>query len=384
MNKIIKYSDYELNEGIRDKMTPKSEKEISIIKTELIKYISYMVTEHGEKITMKELAVEADEYIVIESDNKREHHIIETLYNDKATVGVYINSLFNKFKFLKEYSIKYDSIDPEVLLDIKELLDNAIDDEILEESVRDQMTPKSKEDIMNNIKNTIEDPQTIYKEGIRENILDVVKYAIEELGADISVVYSEEDAYEINPLELALNQSIYYDDDSIVKYLISKGLDIKKTIKKIIKKIENDDISYRDDDFNKKLIAQAKSLDNSIISKFKKFIMTESLRDEMKPRPSGDVAKSLDNFLFKIKDLAPVEQLFLIRDKGLDDIVGRDVIDNILKQFTSKNITRFDKFVTIRHPNGFRLLFINLENYKMGTTTSDNEEIVTKVLQTML
>jgi hypothetical protein len=189
----------------------------------------------------------------------------------------------------------------------------------LYESVRDLMVGKSKEDVINSIKLNSRhvDPQTIFKEGIKQNSLDGVKYAVEELGADISVVYEDEDMYEMDPLELALNNSFYYNDNSIVKYLISKGLNIRKTIKNVNKKIQEDNILYRDVDYNKKFLDYAKSFDNSIINKFKKIIINESVRDLMVGKSLGDIKNSLGDMSYP-----DVMKLFLKAiSKGELDVV---------------------------------------------------------------
>ena len=138
MKKMKTYNQF--NESVRDLMKPKSKKEIGQAKKDIIKFIIGVVTENDERITMGDL--EADSPPVY----KNENHIIEELCEDSVTVVVY-DGLDDE----KEYYVKYEDLKPETLVEIKELLEDGIDDELIKgkinESVRDLMKPKSKEEI---------------------------------------------------------------------------------------------------------------------------------------------------------------------------------------------------------------------------------------------
>lgn len=141
-------TDHKINESVRSKMTPKSEKELNQAKEEIINYIKEIVGINGGEITMREL--EADSSPVYD-EHDGVIDLIETLYVDKVEVEEYDN--FAE-AVLGEYYVQYEELEPHTLLDIKNLIEHGIEYELIsvdygpvKESVRDFMKPKPKDEL---------------------------------------------------------------------------------------------------------------------------------------------------------------------------------------------------------------------------------------------
>ena len=99
-------------------------------KQKLITEIKELVSRYGGYITMGEMEAESSpSYKTID----QEVHLIETLSFEDVSVVVY-----GGYKYqdeLREYDVKYEDLDMDILIEIKEIIDNAIEFEILEEDI---------------------------------------------------------------------------------------------------------------------------------------------------------------------------------------------------------------------------------------------------------
>jgi hypothetical protein len=122
--------------SVRDLMVGKSDKEISNIKNDIIQRINHIVEVNGGKLTMKQLETVETPIYKIEDVI----YTIETLYVDEVEVESWENSD-------KTLRVKYTNLKPDILLDLKDMLEAGIKWRDLHEGVIDKMTPKSEEEI---------------------------------------------------------------------------------------------------------------------------------------------------------------------------------------------------------------------------------------------
>ena len=130
------------NESVKDKMTPKSDDDIIGAKEKVIEYINHIVELNGGRIEIEELSYgpSAIVYKVIKGEVENIVHTVDVLHINDAEVL--------QSDKPETYIVKYIDMSPEILMGIKELLNEQVsEDGLLYESVRDKMTPKSEKDI---------------------------------------------------------------------------------------------------------------------------------------------------------------------------------------------------------------------------------------------
>jgi len=96
----------------------------------IIDDIKQKVEEYGQIITMMDLQADASP---LYKDPGQTIHLIERLYIDEVEVVVY-----GGFKYemeLKDYKVKYEDLNNDILEQINDLLDHAIDNELLEKDI---------------------------------------------------------------------------------------------------------------------------------------------------------------------------------------------------------------------------------------------------------
>jgi hypothetical protein len=130
MNKLRKG----INESVRDKMTPKSDEEIRMRKDEIIGYIKNVVRVNRGRLTMNQMKAEFDEvpvWDVTTTETKDNvHHLIDKLYGFGVNV---IEWDTWQEKVVYQYKVKYEELTPEILMEIKEIIEQAISWEIIKE-----------------------------------------------------------------------------------------------------------------------------------------------------------------------------------------------------------------------------------------------------------
>ena len=97
-------------------------------KQKLITQIKELVIRYGQHITMGEM--EADSSPAYKSIDQ-EIHLIESLSTE--SVGVVSYGGYKYQDELNEYDVKYEELDMNMLMEIKNILDNAIEFEMLDE-----------------------------------------------------------------------------------------------------------------------------------------------------------------------------------------------------------------------------------------------------------
>jgi hypothetical protein len=144
-------------------MTPKPEAEVEQMRTDLISWIKDVVRKNGGRVSTGD--VEADSSPVymytgsVEQDPDASQdiiHTIETLFVDRVEVE-YEDEMGGR---TRNYYVTYEELSEDTLLEIKELLEDGIEYEHIEEGVRDKMTPKSADDINDRIRHNLRDGGT--------------------------------------------------------------------------------------------------------------------------------------------------------------------------------------------------------------------------------
>lgn len=129
---IKKFNTY-INESLKDKMVGKSKEELSPDnkdKYDIIMYINDAIEKYGRYITMGTL--EADSSPIIKEDYMG-IHLVEAL--DTIGVKVIVYSGYDNQDEVAQYTINYFKLDISILEEIKNLLEIAIEFELLEEDI---------------------------------------------------------------------------------------------------------------------------------------------------------------------------------------------------------------------------------------------------------
>jgi ankyrin repeat protein len=223
------------NEGVRSLMTGISREDYTKKKQELIDYIKDIVEKNGECITMGDIEAESSPVYkhTIGVGQQDLIHLIETLYPTRAKVEIYDN--WNE-DILDSYTVPYEFLSPDTLIEIKELLQDGIEYKHINESLRDKMTPKTHEDISKALSK--KHPNDKLYIGVTENQPWLVKQSLEE-GAtvhltdhsDLFLHAVKSEYYEIVSLlvqygsivQQALSQAVRDGQFGMVKFLVKNG-----------------------------------------------------------------------------------------------------------------------------------------------------------------
>lgn len=247
-----------LKESVRDLMTPKSEEEILKVKEELISYITKMVESMGGSITMGE--IEADTSPVIETEPGEGLQQIEALYDDHVEVVIYGG--YKGEEETDSYNVDYIKLDNDVLLQIKDVLDTAIEYGFLEvmeedemnESIRDLMTPKPMDDVWDAI--------------TRMTLLEKIKWMIHNSGSN--------DLFEYKDLMGEFERCTLPEKKSIIEYAIKSN---------ILRRPAHVDLVT---------IRELPIVFKEILKYF--FYMGEGVSDKMTPKSREEIKKHMSRF----------------------------------------------------------------------------------------
>ena len=105
-----------------DKLSPGNKE-----KYDLVTYIKDFVKRYGKYIRIGALVAGENPFV---DDTNEGYHLIEVLTIDSATVVVWGG--YDNQENVNEYEINYFDLDIEILKEIKEILDNAIENKLLE------------------------------------------------------------------------------------------------------------------------------------------------------------------------------------------------------------------------------------------------------------
>ena len=118
-----------ITESVRDKMTPKPKEEVEIAKYDIIQSIKRVVDANGGHITMSKIGVSKDDAPVYDETKTEDgipiRHIITLLYKDDVKIAPYDNNTI-RFLTLDWYRVDYEDLSPEIIIEIKSLLEEAI------------------------------------------------------------------------------------------------------------------------------------------------------------------------------------------------------------------------------------------------------------------
>jgi len=289
-----------MNEGVRDKMIPKSEEQLTQAKKDIIKYITNIVELNGGRITMKDLEADTSPVYDVDVNDAEEPlkdiiHLIEALYEDEVEVEEYDNWAE---AVISEYMVKYTDLSSDTLVEIKGLLQDGIEFGQLNEGVRDKMTPKSEQDI----KSALTTTQTILKDMYDD-----------DLGMKIfDLLYNAFDEDENKFLEFILE---YFPDvhSYIMSYSNARDYDYGLILATVIDKMDREQL--------------LKFYELIIDKKLYESVTNESVRDMMRPKSKEDMRKAIDN-------LVPGEKLKKGMEMGLlTKAEARDMIDRLSPEF---------------------------------------------------
>ena len=264
------YKQY--NESVRDMMTPKSEEDIKnailrLDKKELEGRISILFHQRnfGEIRDMINMGINGEVLngLLRNSVPSHQTEMLKLALDNGADVNTDDDfplraSIYNNHVDMFIELIEHGANFERALISLKEeneknnMMDNKLIDKYtkiyhkMNESVRDQMTPKSEEDIIKSLDKL--SPDEKLKVGVDNSIEWIVKQALEE-GATVS-------CHNMNKAGTLDNLNIYY--------IMSKHLN----------RLNKKDFDYYDNLHNK---------------------MSESVRDQMTPKSKEDIKKSLDN-----------------------------------------------------------------------------------------
>jgi hypothetical protein len=120
---------YKIFESGHEDIDPCGEEDWEDTKLKLIEDIGNIVDEYGGIITMQDL--QADCSPILPCSTKHEMHLVETLEDDRVEIIVYGGY---KAEYEEDrYNLDYEELEIETLQEIKQLLDNAIENELLED-----------------------------------------------------------------------------------------------------------------------------------------------------------------------------------------------------------------------------------------------------------
>lgn len=126
---FIKSEVDKMNESIRDKMTPRPKTEVDKAKKHIINYIKQIVDVNGGHLTMSKIGVSVDDSPIYEEleaeDGSTVRHIITMLYEYDVKVAQY-DDYANRILGLDWYRVEYEDLSPEILMEIKSLLEEAV------------------------------------------------------------------------------------------------------------------------------------------------------------------------------------------------------------------------------------------------------------------
>lgn len=217
MNKIKSYNNF-INEGVRDQMTPKSDKE-------LLKYIKKLNKDRKTKLLYDS---------VMKKDLETARFLLDTGADIEVVDCIpYAHSHMMSFhKEIRELVDEYRNKKP--INKLKKFFH-------FNESVKDQMTPKSEEHLRNMVKDFTPDQEltiacqrgilwlakeaiekganyntwTFISDACRYNQLEIVKYLVDEMDVNPSIKN-----------ETPLKNSVINGNTDIAEYLIDKGADV--------------------------------------------------------------------------------------------------------------------------------------------------------------
>ena len=387
--RLMLSSMFKTNEGVRDMMTPKSEEDIENslkditfyragriynsmskgkVAENVIKYLPLICKCHQEiefnpKVTTtnylkdrwktndwKKLS-DPEEFLeysfeVVIKKSKMRFHISQHKTNNYLFCS-FINPTTNKLDITK-------------IISVKEFLD-MINIGLLNESVKDMMTPKSEEEIKKALSNTNKKYKyNLLGQRLRKACVNHLLDEAEELlklGADPNYNYDETAFPSVWD---SLSYAISEQDVECIKLLFKYGAKVKSYH---LRQAERNDWYRRDEII--KLLNQ-----HTFKGKFKQFIgMNESVRDFMTPKSKEEINQSFINLLKKInyplsnfslsgynseyKYIAklmdePLRNLHVVHDFGNDYNY-----DSISKYFNS--IVKNSKYIEIDNVNGVEL-----------------------------
>jgi len=216
---------YKLFESLRDKMKPKTEEEVAKVYSNLIKDLGNLITDFPENIDMefKKIAElfnveQKDLYLISEDEGNYDmvNEYFGTLVEGEEMIPIRmeetddINSgdwLCYPSRRLARWSSDGMGEMSAWIFNKDYFLNGKVD-----ESLRDKMTSKSDEEILNSLKSL--DPDRMLVQAAKNKSIEGVKKAL-KLGADIHYFNN-----------LALQVAIDDENLDIIKYLIDKDADI--------------------------------------------------------------------------------------------------------------------------------------------------------------
>ena len=129
---IINFNNF-INENLKNKLKGISPENLSPEnreKYDLIMYIKDNIEKYGQDITMSDMEASSSP---IYTEDSLGIHLIETLTIDEANVVVYGG--YNNQDEITEYNINYFELNINILKEIKDILSNAIECELLKEDI---------------------------------------------------------------------------------------------------------------------------------------------------------------------------------------------------------------------------------------------------------
>lgn len=280
MKRIATYKLY--LEGVRDKMTPKSEEDIQLAYTNIINSINNVVTDYPdewhpefEKIA-KLFNVTINDLYLINQESDDKYDILDEYFDElvidenKIMIPGLVNedgvlsgewSCYPNKKLAHWSSETFD--DPKAWIFCKKCFTNKTN-----ESIRDKMTPKSDEEIKKAAEHLL--PDQLIDMGSKNGYLWAVKKGIDEGGnihindnlplrlacafgyMDIVKLLLDSGADIHAKTEFPLRAAAYADNTDLVDYLISRGADAKRVSNMYVvtpedRKINNFFIKYNRD-----------------------------------------------------------------------------------------------------------------------------------------
>jgi hypothetical protein len=132
VNKIVlKYNQY-MKENINKEVDPYGEEDWddNDPNLKIIEEIKNLVVTYGGHITMMDLEADSSP---LYNEGESTIHLIERLMPDE--VGIIVYGGYKYEEEVDEYDVPYEDLEINILIEIKELLDEAIESDLLEEDI---------------------------------------------------------------------------------------------------------------------------------------------------------------------------------------------------------------------------------------------------------